>query len=72
MKYSAYSCGRITRICRMAVLLLACIPVLAFGHGVAEGDATYIQGIEGVHFLPYMYLGAKHMFTGYDHLLFLA
>ena len=26
----------------------------------------------GVHFLPLMYLGAKHMVTGYDHLLFLA
>lgn len=44
----------------------------ARAHGVAEGDAAYIQAIEGVHFLPYLYLGAKHMFTGYDHLLFLA
>ena len=43
-----------------------------FGHGVAEGDADFIQRISGVAFLPYIYLGAKHMFTGYDHLLFLA
>jgi hypothetical protein len=25
-----------------------------------------------MHIIPYMYLGAKHMVTGYDHLLFLA
>ena len=43
-----------------------------FAHGVAAGDADYIQSISGMAFLPYMYLGAKHMFTGYDHLLFLA
>jgi hypothetical protein len=39
---------------------------------VAEGDKGYIQEITGVHFIPFMYLGAKHMVTGYDHLLFLA
>jgi hypothetical protein len=45
-------------------------PTLA--HAVAEGDKGYIQEITGVHFIPFMYLGAKHMVTGYDHLLFLA
>ncbi|HWK53969.1 MAG TPA: HupE/UreJ family protein [Hyphomicrobiales bacterium] len=44
----------------------------AFGHGVSGGDAAYIQSISGPQLLPYLYLGAKHMFTGYDHLLFLA
>ena len=44
----------------------------AFAHAVAEGDKGYIQEITGVHFIPFMYLGAKHMITGYDHLLFLA
>lgn len=44
----------------------------SFAHGVAAGDATYIQTVQGVAFIPYMYLGAKHMVTGYDHLLFLA
>lgn len=43
----------------------------ALAHGVAEGDKGYIQEITGVHILPFMYLGAKHMFTGYDHILFL-
>ncbi len=46
-------------------------PSAAFAHGVAEGDKGYIQEITGVHFLEFMYLGAKHMVTGYDHILFL-
>jgi HupE / UreJ protein len=44
----------------------------AWGHGVAGGDANYLESVAGVHFLPLLYLGAKHMVTGYDHLLFLA
>ncbi len=43
----------------------------AFGHGVAEGDASFLQSKQGLQFWPYAYLGAKHMLTGYDHLLFL-
>ncbi|HEY5718055.1 MAG TPA: HupE/UreJ family protein, partial [Motiliproteus sp.] len=44
-------------------------PVAA--HGVAAGDAIFIEGVSGVQLLPFIYLGAKHMVTGYDHLLFL-
>ncbi|WP_313472670.1 HupE/UreJ family protein [Brevundimonas sp.] len=40
-------------------------------HGVAEGDKGYIQETSGIVFWPFVYLGAKHMVTGYDHLLFL-
>ncbi|MEJ7847561.1 MAG: HupE/UreJ family protein [Pyrinomonadaceae bacterium] len=43
----------------------------AFAHGVAEGDKGYLKEISGVNVLPFVYLGAKHMFTGYDHILFL-
>ena len=43
----------------------------ALAHAVAEGDKGYIQEITGVHILPFIYLGAKHMVTGYDHILFL-
>jgi hypothetical protein len=43
----------------------------AYAHGVAEGDKGYIQEITGINLLPFIYLGAKHMVTGYDHLLFL-
>lgn len=44
---------------------------LAFAHDVTPGDAGYIQEIWGVHIIPFIYLGAKHMITGYDHILFL-
>ncbi|WP_275539694.1 HupE/UreJ family protein [Brevundimonas denitrificans] len=37
----------------------------------ADGDKGYIQETSGFLFWPFLYLGAKHMVTGYDHLLFL-
>jgi len=40
-------------------------------HVVAEGDKGYIQCTYGARLIPFAYLGAKHMVTGYDHLLFL-
>lgn len=43
----------------------------ALAHNVTEGDAGYIQEIWGVKLIPFAYLGAKHMVTGYDHILFL-
>jgi hypothetical protein len=54
-----------------ATLLLLVVPA-CWAHGVATGDAAYLERLQGVAFLPLMYLGAKHMVTGYDHLLFLA
>ncbi|HEX8444761.1 MAG TPA: HupE/UreJ family protein [Allosphingosinicella sp.] len=56
-------------IAAVAVTLLA--EAAALAHGVEEGDQGYIQEISGVHLLPFLYLGAKHMVTGYDHILFL-
>ena len=44
---------------------------LAFAHAIAAGDKGYIMEIWGVHLIPFTYLGAKHMITGYDHILFL-
>jgi hypothetical protein len=43
----------------------------ALAHGVASGDKGYIKEMSGLLLVPYAYLGAKHMVTGYDHLLFL-
>jgi len=40
-------------------------------HAIAQGDKGYIQEISGVNLIAFIYLGAKHMVTGYDHLLFL-
>lgn len=43
----------------------------AYAHGVAEGDQAFIETINGPAPGAFLYLGAKHMVTGYDHLLFL-
>ncbi len=43
----------------------------ALAHAIAEGDKGYIQEISGVNLIAFAYLGAKHMATGYDHILFL-
>ena len=53
----------------MALLFLGMPEALA--HAVAEGDKGFIQESSGVMVLPFIYMGAKHMITGYDHLLFL-
>src|SRR5210317_1449541 len=51
--------------------LIFLFPSYVYSHNVTEGDAGYIQEIWGVHIIPFIYLGAKHMVTGYDHILFL-
>jgi hypothetical protein len=53
----------------LSLLFFFCASV--FAHAVTEGDKGYIQEISGINLLPFMYLGAKHMMTGYDHILFL-
>lgn len=53
----------------LSMLLISTCSALA--HDVTPGDAGYIQEIWGVHIIPFVYLGAKHMVTGYDHILFL-
>ena len=54
-----------------AFFLTAAFATSALAHAVTAGDQGYIQEISGVNLIPFMYLGAKHMVTGYDHLLFL-
>ncbi|MEQ8346429.1 MAG: HupE/UreJ family protein [Sneathiellaceae bacterium] len=65
---------RIARLQALGLLLLAVVALAAtqaLAHNVTEGDAGYIQEIWGVNLIPFAYLGAKHMVTGYDHILFL-
>jgi len=50
-------------------LLLACTGLLA--HDLSSDNADYVKTLSGAAPGPFLYLGAKHMFTGYDHLLFL-
>ncbi|MEA3538253.1 MAG: HupE/UreJ family protein [Pseudomonadota bacterium] len=46
-------------------------PDFAFAHDVARSDRAFVEATHGLAILPFMYLGAKHMVTGYDHILFL-
>jgi HupE / UreJ protein len=60
------------RVASLTIALLAIVIVPeASAHGVSGKDALFLQSIQGVAIGPLMYLGAKHMVTGYDHLLFL-
>ena len=55
----------------LALLLVAALAPALEAHGVSGKDAVFLQGLKGRAIIPLMYLGAKHMVTGYDHLLFL-
>ena len=55
----------------LIIVVILCSSSLVLAHGVAEGDAAFIEGNTGVQVIPFIYLGAKHMVSGYDHLLFL-
>lgn len=57
--------------CALLFTALVLHATQAAAHNVTEGDAGYIQEIWGVNLIPFIYLGAKHMVTGYDHILFL-
>ena len=59
--------GALTVIGTLALLL----GNVAFAHTITGNDANYVQGIDGPAITPFIYLGAKHMVTGYDHLLYL-
>ena len=55
-----------------AVILLALfLPPDALAHNVSKRDAAFVVANQGRAIAAFLYLGAKHMVTGYDHLLFL-
>ena len=61
-----------TRVGLVTIVLVAAVFVAEAGaHGVSGKDALFLQSIRGAAIGPLMYLGAKHMVTGYDHLAFL-
>src|SRR6187397_1091667 len=65
-------------LCFWSILLLLAVlslPLPGFGfdalaHGMAGKDADFVAHSTGPQILPFFYLGAKHMATGYDHLAF--
>jgi len=65
-----YQNGRLTCIL-IALCLISLMPFGVMAHGVDESTRLFLQNNTDVQFFPFMYIGAKHMVTGYDHLLFL-
>jgi hypothetical protein len=60
-------------VIRVAIVLSCVLAMgaLAAAHPMTGSNATFVQSIQGPAVAPFLYLGAKHMVTGYDHLLFL-
>ena len=63
--------SRLAIVCAALACVIWLVPEMAFAHGVSKRDASFVQSIDGAAIGPFLYLGAKHMVTGYDHLLFL-
>jgi hypothetical protein len=61
------------RIVPTLIVGLFCLmsAIAASAHGVDENTKQFLLGNEGVSIVPFLYIGAKHMVTGYDHILFL-
>jgi len=53
------------------LILAVFLPAVANAHNVSKRDASFVQSNQGAAIAPFLYLGAKHMVTGYDHLAFL-
>jgi len=62
---------RILFIVIATLVLVSFLVPSASAHNVSRNDARFVQANQGRAVGPFMYLGAKHMVTGYDHLLFL-
>ena len=63
---------RPTRAVSIAIAVaFALCATSAFAHAIGGQDAAFVAATRGPAPGPFFYLGAKHMVTGYDHLLFL-
>jgi len=66
-------------VCIRAALFLTIVLILsafvfpdaASAHNVSKRDASFVQSNQGAAIAAFVYLGAKHMVTGYDHIAFL-
>ena len=63
---------KLVKIITQIILILFClISITAYGHGVDDETQSFLSINKGIAFGSFLYIGAKHMITGYDHLLFL-
>ena len=66
-----FSTRRLLAAIAALVVLTLLVPATASAHNVSKRDAAFVQSNKEAAIAPFVYLGAKHMVTGYDHLLFL-
>lgn len=62
---------KFTHLLCTVLFLLITLSVESFAHGVDDSTRNFLESNTGVQIIPFIYIGAKHMLTGYDHLLFL-
>ena len=53
---------------KLLPLLLLCVPFIGWSHGVSEST---VSAMADASLIDFIYFGAEHMVTGYDHILFL-
>ncbi len=64
--------SRVAVFVAFALILSALVfPDVASAHNVSKRDASFVESNHGAAIPAFLYLGAKHMVTGYDHIAFL-
>jgi hypothetical protein len=63
--------GHAMALAGLALLALLGLAEPVLAHGIAGKDAAFVAASHGPQIVAFLYLGAKHMVTGYDHLLFI-
>ena len=71
MKVDATQSVSLRRLKPLCLAALALAAPLIFAHEISGDNAAYVQALDGPAPAAFAYLGAKHMVTGLDHLLFL-
>src|SRR5277367_5453949 len=65
-------CSQVAALVAIVLILVVLVfPPAASAHNVSKRDASFVQSNKGTAVAAFVYLGAKHMVTGYDHLAFL-
>jgi hypothetical protein len=55
----------------LLILAMLVFPTATSAHNVSKRDASFVESNQGAAIPAFVYLGAKHMVTGYDHIAFL-
>ncbi|MCK5888461.1 MAG: HupE/UreJ family protein [Methylococcales bacterium] len=55
----------------LLTMLLLLVSSQSFAHGVDSSSEQFLTTNQDIAIAPFLYIGAKHMVTGYDHILFL-